>query len=649
MEIPASGTSASSSKSIKPPRKTRSIQACNSCRKHKTRCEILDGIDQPLIRCHRCKVLGAECSYQTMDRSLFETAFPVKSENNSSTCRYRSDPNNSPRISSAPIHNDIFPNLPHQIWSFLRLPRGTLDWTAPLEAIQGLMKRVSGTHDRPPPPIPNDTLEAILSPEQIDHLIAIFEHNYLPWLNFNLIRDRVSPFLNLACCVVASRHLGEGTRSVVAPRLQALFTNCVAKMILQSRKSETLESIQCLLILSLWVPVCGIDEGSRDGRLLIASAVTMAMNMRLNEACDLSVALRESQAKGEEVSSQDLLSATDRARLWLALTNVESLLCTGSGRHPLSKRTGSYLKMVALSPDLPGSNLIAGQDLRLRLLAELFDITEAGIAIRLRSLSDTDIEYWHDGFMRVLGSMDRVTRILTPLPMVAEFDGFYFKTLHIIERSCRSLILYHACLTARQHFVNSEIDNPYWFRQVRPRGLDVLLIWGKESVAVAESVLVTFLEADVRLLGTMPDYMFNMIAFASSFVTGVRFLVIHVGVDFPGSIERLLERTICKLNQCSLSSDSAAAKCSALITAMLKLWMDRMDIAEEGPRESSPPPYSLYSRRSSGHSEPGTQSPRTTSSGFFQSLESRSTDWSNPGLLRDTTFWNNVSSTHNVY
>ncbi|KAJ3785183.1 hypothetical protein GGU10DRAFT_398949 [Lentinula aff. detonsa] len=609
MEIPASGTSASSSKSIKPPRKARSIQACNSCRKHKTRCEILDGIDQPLIRCHRCKVLGADCSYQTMDRSLFETAFPVKSENNSSTCKYRSDPNTSPSISSASIHNDIFPNLPHQIWSFLRLPRGTLDWTAPLEAIQGLMKRVSGTHDRPPPPIPNDTLEAILSPEQIDHLIAM----------------RGQP-------VSEPRLL----RNSVAPPWRG--------------KSETLESIQCLLILSLWVPVCGIDEDSRDGRLLIASAVTMAMNMRLNEACELSVALRESQAKGEEVLSQDLLGATDRARLWLALTNVESLLCTGSGRHPLSKRTGSYLKMVALSPDLPGPNLIAGQDLRLRLLAELFDITEAGIAIRLRSLSDTDIEYWHDGFMRVLGSMDRVTRILTPLPMVAEFDGFYFKTLHIIERTCRSLVLYHACLTARQHFVNSEIDNPYWFRQVRPRGLDVLLIWGKESVAVAESVLVTFLEADVRLLGTMPDYMFNMIAFASSFVTGVRFLVIHVGIDFPGSIERLLERTICKLNQCSLSSDSAAAKCSALITAMLKLWMDRMDVAEEGPRESSPPPYSPYSRRSSGHSEPGTQSPRTMSSGFFQSLGSRSTDCqSNPGLLRDTTFWNNVSSTHNVY
>ncbi|KAJ4479177.1 hypothetical protein J3R30DRAFT_2728303 [Lentinula aciculospora] len=601
LESSTAGPSSSTSKTTKPPRRTKTIQACNSCRKHKTRCEILDGINQPLIRCHRCKVLGADCSYQAMERSIFEAAFAIKSENAPTTCASSSDASVSPSVPTASMHNDIFPNLPHQIWSFLRLPRGTLDWTAPLEAIQELMKQVSGTHDCPPPPIPNDPLETILSPDQIDHLIAIFEHNYLPWLNFNLIRDRVNPSLDLACCVVASRHLGEGTRSVVAPRLQALCTGYVAKMILQSRKSETLESIQCLLILSLWVPVCGADEGSRDGRLLIASAVTMAMNMRLNEACELALALRESQSRGGEVSNHELLGAMDRARLWLALTNVESLLCTGSGRHPLSKRTSGYLKMVALSPDLPGSNLIAGQDLRLRLLAELFDITEAGIAIRLRSLSDIDVEHWHDGFMRVLGSMDRVTRILTPLPMVAEFDGFYFKTLHIIERTCRSLVLYHACLTARQHFANSDNDNPYWFKQVRPRGLDVLLIWGKESVAVAESVLVTFLESDVRLLGTMPDYIFNMIAFASSFVTGIRFLVIQVGVDFPGSIERLLERTISKLNQCSLSSDSAAVKCSALIAAMLKLWMDRIQIPEEGLRGNSPPPYSPYDRRSSGH------------------------------------------------
>ncbi|KAJ3771960.1 hypothetical protein FB446DRAFT_690051 [Lentinula raphanica] len=602
MESSTSGTSASSSKTTKPPRKTKSIQACNSCRKHKTRCEILDKLDQPLIRCHRCKVLGVDCSYQTMDRAVFESTFAAKSENASTAPRQsRSDHSRSPSVSNASPQNDIFPNLPHQIWSFLRLPRGTLDWTAPLEAIQALMKQVAGPHDRPPPPATtNDTLDTILSPDQIDHLIAIFEHNYLPWLNFSLIRDRVNPLLDLTCCAIASRHLGDGTRSSVAPRLQALLTNCIAKMILQSRKSETLESIQCLLILSLWVPVCGTDEGSRDGRLLIASAVTMALNMRLNEACELTVALRDAQARGEDVSNQDLVGATDRARLWLALTNIESLLCTGSGRHPLSKRTASYLKIITLSPHLPGSNIIAGQDLRLRLLAELFDITEAGIAIRLRSLSDSDIEQWHDGFMRVLGSMDRVTRLLTPLPLVAEYDEFYFKTLHIIERTCRSLVLYHACLTARQHFANTGKDHPYWFKQVRPRGLDVLLIWGKESVAVAESVLVAFLEADVRLLGTMPDYMFNMIAFASSFVTGVRFLVIQVGVDFPGSIERLLDRTICKLNQCSLSSDSAAAKCSALIKAMLKLWIDRVQGSDDEPRDSSSSPtYAPYRNRSS--------------------------------------------------
>lgn len=121
-----------------------------------------------------------------MERSLFETALPPKPANApAATCRSRSDTTTSPTISHASHasmpHNDIFPNLPHQIWSFLRLPRGTLDWTAPLEAIQELMKHVLGTHDRPPPPaIPNDSLEAILSPDQIDHLIAMYVFPRIP-------------------------------------------------------------------------------------------------------------------------------------------------------------------------------------------------------------------------------------------------------------------------------------------------------------------------------------------------------------------------------------------------------------------------------------------------------------------------------------
>lgn len=100
-------------------------------------------------------------------------------------------------------------------------------------------------------------------------------------------------------------------------------------------------------------------------------------------------------------------------------------LCTGSGRNPLSKRTADYLTIFPLASNLP-SDLSSGRDLRLRLIAELFDITEAGMAIRLKSLSEADINLWYDGYAHALSNMGRVTRILLPLAGM----WFHFITVH---------------------------------------------------------------------------------------------------------------------------------------------------------------------------------------------------------------------------
>ncbi|KAJ3758560.1 hypothetical protein EV360DRAFT_43627 [Lentinula raphanica] len=588
----SSSPSTSSSRATK---RTKSVQACTNCRKHKTRCEILGGFDQAIIRCHRCKVLDAECSYSSMDKSLFEVA-----SSRSTVSTNRGDehgewhdrnldvlsgysgtptPRNAPGSSNASLPPDLFPNNPHLLWDFLRMPEDSLDWTAPLQAMQHLMKQ--SHHDtsisrRHPPRIPNDSLDNILTPNQIQHLISIFEHNYLPWLNFMPIRETHSPILDLVYCTIASRHFDEATRSAVAPRLQALAAETVAKMIFQSRRLETLETIQCLLILSLWAPVCGADEDFRDGRLLVASAVSMAHNMRLNDACVHVTRLRERRGRGEDVSDRELFDAMNRTRLWIALTNVESLLYTGSGRNPLSKRTGEYLTIFPLSSNLP-SDMASGRDLRLRLLAELFDITEAGIAIRLESLSEPHVNQWYDGFVHALSNLNRVARILLPLAVVGDFDVFYFKSLNIIVRTCRLLILYQASVSVRSYFVRMENHNPFWFRDVRPHGLHILITWGKEAMAISESVLVTLLELDMQLLGTSPDYIFNMIAFAASYIIGSKFLVLDsIKIDLPGSGEKLLCKTIDRLKQCSCSPDSASWKCASLISWMLSLWENKL-------------------------------------------------------------------------
>ncbi|KIK53301.1 hypothetical protein GYMLUDRAFT_49479 [Collybiopsis luxurians FD-317 M1] len=596
---------ASSSRSVK---RAKSVQACTNCKKHKTRCEILDGLDQKVIRCHRCKVLEVDCSYQDMDRSIFDSHLPAKEpESHIGTKESRQEkeleihagytgkptPANAPGSSNASLPTDMYPNRPHQIWDFIHDPQESLDWSAPLQAMGELMKQTLGSSGAPHHPTPtvfNDSLNNILSSDQILQLTSIFERNYSPWLNYNPIREAHSPLLDLVQCTIASRHLDGATRSLVAPRLQALTADSVAKMIFQPRRSETLEAIQCLLILSLWAPVCGVEEDDRDGRLLVASAVSMAHNMRLNEAPQEATRLRKRRAEGDPVSDQDLLDAMNKTRLWIFLTNVESLICLGSGRNPLSKRTATYLTLFPLSSNLPADSA-SGRDLRLRLLAELFDIVEAGCAIRLQSLSEADVNSWYEGFSHVLTNLGRVTRIILPLSVVSDFDEFYFQSLNIFVRTCRALVLYQASSSVRQYYFRSGTDDPFWFKHIRPHGINILIQWGKETMSVAESILVVFLELDVQLLGTAPDYTFNMIAFAATYIIGCRVLVIRsFGIDIPGSGDKLITKSIEKLNACAYSPDSAPRKTAILISSMQARWESNLASFHQNQRKQGSSP-----------------------------------------------------------
>ncbi|KAF8823249.1 hypothetical protein HHX47_DHR10000150 [Lentinula edodes] len=598
----SSSSSGPSASTARPAKRAKNFQACASCKKTKQRCEILDSVDQPVIRCHRCKVLEVDCSYSEMDRSIFQPARPVVKEEHRSEEPSGWQNKNSDRASSPPVPPELFPNRPHLLWDFLDVPDGTLDWTAPLQAIQELMKQtqspVSRHYSSPPPPDPSDSLDRVLSPDQILHLRAIFEQNYLPWLNFSPIREVHSPLLDLVYCTIASRHLDDRTRAEVAPRLQSLTAENVARMILQSRRSETLESIQCLLILSLWAPVCGVDEDSRDGRLLVASAVTMAHNMRLNEACQVAARLQSKREKGEDVHDQELFEAMNKTRLWMALTNVESLLIMLQTVY-WQRTQSAFETMSSVSDDISG----------ITLSTELFDITEAGLSIRLQSLSETDVNHWHDRFVHVLSDLSRVARVLLPLPVVSDFETFYFQMLNILVHTCRLLILYQTFLSAREYFVRTGNDtNPRWFQEVHPHGLPILIQWGRETMAVAESILVQVLEMDYRLLGTSPDYIFNMIAFSASYVLGSKFLVLQtLGVDLPGSSERLLSKCIARLHQCCYSPDSAARKCAVLISDMLTLWENKLATICADKTCSSSREHSRVSYPSSHYNSRGNQ------------------------------------------
>jgi len=140
-----------------------------------------------------------------------------------------------------------------------------------------------------------------------------FEERYSPWVSLQPGNRNDGPLLRLAQCCVASRHLEPSRRSIIAPQLYRLAEEAVFKQSFNPLPST--DAIHAILILSLWEPVgdTALDE-PRDGRLIAATAVSMAMNLRLSEAVVYTETLRN-QEKPDELPSAELLEALDKARL----------------------------------------------------------------------------------------------------------------------------------------------------------------------------------------------------------------------------------------------------------------------------------------------------------------------------------------------
>lgn len=140
-----------------------------------------------------------------------------------------------------------------------------------------------------------------------------FEEKFSPWLNMprSDLRNG-SAFLRLAQCLVASRLLDPPTRASVAPRLQKLAEKAADRVLFNPAPST--DSIQAVILLALWATVGAGSTVPRDERLLIAAAVSMAVNLRLNESIGHLLRM-ESAASDEHPSTADLEDVRNKARL----------------------------------------------------------------------------------------------------------------------------------------------------------------------------------------------------------------------------------------------------------------------------------------------------------------------------------------------
>jgi hypothetical protein len=160
-----------------PAKRPKTSQACTSCRKHKTRCELLDPASRS--RCHRCDVLSITCSFETntpptqaaeyspspvsVFRQRLLNAILSTPESNSDKCLEQTP---SDARCSSPRSTATSP------WELLKVP-GIPDWSAtPMLAMLTLSK-MARTEQPMIQPVSNLTFTEVLTSDQRHYLLRL--------------------------------------------------------------------------------------------------------------------------------------------------------------------------------------------------------------------------------------------------------------------------------------------------------------------------------------------------------------------------------------------------------------------------------------------------------------------------------------------
>ena len=325
-------------------KRAKANQACTSCRKNKTRCELLESTSYH-SRCHRCDVLSITCSFETnappiqpaddtphtLDRRrLLNAIFSPQSLAEKSQC---DTPGSNPP--------------PESPWEFLKVP-GIPDWTGtPMLAMLTLSKMACEVQP-PMQQIPHLAFTDVLTADQRHHLLSLwvpivfslisraliivssFESHYAPWLSLppNTFAEE-DPILDLIRCTVASRHLDASIRMGVFPTLRRLTEEAIMKHIFNPTPSPAI--IQAFALLALWSPFDTSSPSSssetHDSRLIAAAAVNMCSSLRFDQATTHEQLLEDRYKSGAEITSQEAaLLATSEPKKTLVSSSIRSLI-----------------------------------------------------------------------------------------------------------------------------------------------------------------------------------------------------------------------------------------------------------------------------------------------------------------------------------
>ncbi|KAH8824943.1 hypothetical protein DL96DRAFT_1611340 [Flagelloscypha sp. PMI_526] len=591
----------SSAPKVQKAKRPKTNQACSSCRKHKTRCEVLDTAAIP-YRCHRCRVLNVRCSYEEMEHPPgIPPDLPQPSRSplpNLQTPAHPSTPNLSPtslRMASGPrlgadgysMRSEYFV----QFWELVVSGQGaSQDWSSPVSAMQQLSRPTTAASFAQL----RVTLDTIVPADMLAHLLNLFDSYYTGWLNFTPPRSPTMPILDLVKCAVASRHLDTAPRNHIAPQLRTLTDQIVQQIILDPTQFESIETCQALLIVALWTPLTGTGTShTRDTRVLISTAVTLAMNIRLHHSSATAASI-PSSPQSPELSQA--VYAMDRARLWLSLTNAESLLCLGTGRVPAAQRSSADLQLFR--PPTAATYQYDSRDRRLRLSAELFDVYEHGISLSLRSLGAADVDVWYLAITQTLTLLDGLWQEIS-LP---DDEVVHVQMLKSYYYACRLLVYYHAILEGRYACQLAGIQDH--LAHLRPNNQPILSTWTKQLYRNAISFLRSVNTATptsaslIAHFGTWPDHLFSVLCFASGSVLGVKRIISlsHTREQpTPDDSEQVLNDIASQLSQSAYTfpGDHPVHHSLQLLDVMMSSWQNSRQAPSQPSSTTMIPPYGM--------------------------------------------------------
>jgi hypothetical protein len=115
-----------------------------------------------------------------------------------------------------------------------------------------------------------------------------------------------------------------------------------------------------------------------------------------------------------------------------------------------------------------------------------------------------------------------------------------------------------------------------WYEAVRPHNYPFVKHWAMDMLRTCDSMLSTVIQCDRKLLGTLPDYVFDLIGYAAGNNTGTRLVALYfAGVDIGGPSQMLVQRTVEVLSAVSNEKHYPTKRCANMLQMFVSAWQNR--------------------------------------------------------------------------